>query len=672
MNKSFFPKMAVSNIKKNSKLYIPYIITEVLTVMMFFMNIVLVTNKNVAAMKGGSSVVMLLQVALVVSFIFSGVFLFYTNSFLMKRRKKEIGLYNILGMEKKHISYIMFYENLYIAFIALSAGIVTGIVFGRLMFLVLMKLIKADNIPKFLISGNAVTVTIVFFACIFIATFVYNFTKVQMSKPIELLHSDEIGEKEPKTKLIMTILGIVCLGGGYYFALTVENVLKAASFFFIAAFFVVIGTYLLFTAGSIAFIKLLKKNKKFYYKTGHFTGISGMLYRMKQNAVGLANICVLSTVVLVAVATTVSLYAGMKDSLDTAYPYEQNIVVKAVQDDSFDKVREKIQEYVDRYGADIKKSLEYKDMALIGRIDEQNTFVTAGAGTYLSGDENASMCMVVEVSDFNNMTGKEYSIDSSDSVILVTKEEIDGNKEFTINKNEEYLNYNVSEVIKDSEYLSGEIVSIMKSYILVVKDMNEVNKIRNTIYGDSNVRSGIDYNIFFDTDLSVEDSKKLSHDIEYMAVSEDDEDCYIMCNNRYDISEELTQMYGGLLFLGCYVGALLIIATVLIIYYKQISEGYEDRRRFEIMMKVGMSHEEVRKTIKTQILMVFFIPIVVAVIHVAVAFRIIKKLLLILSLGSSTSLFIWCTILTVLMFCIVYVLVFVITARSYYNIVNGK
>lgn len=672
MNKSFFPKMAVSNIKKNSKLYIPYIITAVLTVMMFFMNIVLVTNKNVAAMKGGNDVVMLLQVALVVSFIFSGVFLFYTNSFLMKRRKKEIGLYNILGMEKKHISYIMFYENLYIAFIALSAGIITGIVFGKLMFLVLMKLIKADNIPKFLISGNAVTVTIVFFTCIFIATFVYNFTKVQMAKPIELLHSDEIGEKEPKTKLIMTILGIVCLGGGYYFALTVENVIKAASFFFIAAFFVVIGTYLLFTAGSIAFLKLLKKNKKFYYKTGHFTGISGMLYRMKQNAVGLANICVLSTVVLVAVATTVSLYAGMKDSLDAAYPYEQNIVVKAVQEDSFDRVRGKIQEYVDGYGADIKKSLEYKDMAIIGRLDEQNTFVTEGTGTYLSGDEDASMCMVVEVSDFNNMTGEEYSIDSSDSAILVTKEEIDGDKGFTINKNEEYLNYNVSEVIKDSRYLLGEIVSIVKSYILVVKDMNEVNKIRNTIYGDSNVRSRIDYNIFFDTDLSVEDSKKLSHDIEYMAVSENDEDCYIICNNRYDISEELTQMYGGLLFLGCYVGALFIIATVLIIYYKQISEGYEDRRRFEIMMKVGMSHEEVRKTIKSQILMVFFIPIVVAVIHVAVAFRIIKKLLLILSLGSSTSLFIWCTILTVLMFCIVYALVFAITARSYYNIVNGK
>ena len=672
MNKSFFPKMAVSNIKKNSKLYIPYIITAVLTVMMFFMNIVLVTNKNVAAMKGGSDVVVLLQVALVVSFIFSGVFLFYTNSFLMKRRKKEIGLYNILGMEKKHISYIMFYENLYIAFIALSAGIITGIVFGKLMFLVLMKLIKADNIPKFLISGNAVTVTIVFFTCIFIATFVYNFTKVQMAKPIELLHSDEIGEKEPKTKLIMTILGIACLGGGYYFALTVENVIKAASFFFIAAFFVVIGTYLLFTAGSIAFLKLLKKNKKFYYKTGHFTGISGMLYRMKQNAVGLANICVLSTVVLVAVATTVSLYAGMKDSLDAAYPYEQNIVVKAVQEDSFDRVRGKIQEYVDGYGADIKKSLEYKDMAIIGRLDEQNTFVTEGTGTYLSGDEDASMCMVVEVSDFNNMTGEEYSIDSSDSAILVTKEEIDGDKGFTINKNEEYLNYNVSEVIKDSRYLLGEIVSIVKSYILVVKDMNEVNKIRNTIYGDSKVRSGIDYNIFFDTDLSVEDSKKLSHDIEYMAVSENDEDCYIICNNRYDISEELTQMYGGLLFLGCYVGALFIIATVLIIYYKQISEGYEDRRRFEIMMKVGMSHEEVRKTIKSQILMVFFIPIVVAVIHVAVAFRIIKKLLLILSLGSSTSLFIWCTILTVLMFCIVYALVFAITARSYYNIVNGK
>lgn len=291
MSKMLFPKMAVSNIRKNKKLYVPYIITAIFTVMMFFMNISIVKNKNVAAMRGGQNVVLLLQVALVVSFIFSAIFLFYTNSFLMKRRTKEIGLYNILGMEKKHISLMMLFENVIITTISLTAGIVFGIIFSRLMFLVLMKLIKADSVPAFVISTNAVAVTIIYFIGIFAVIYIYNFVKVQKSKPIELLHSDEIGEKEPKTKFIMTILGLLCLGGGYYFALTVSSILKAVQYFFVAALFVVIGTYLLFTAGSIVLLKLMRKNKRFYYKTGHFTAVSGMLYRMKQNAAECSRSC---------------------------------------------------------------------------------------------------------------------------------------------------------------------------------------------------------------------------------------------------------------------------------------------------------------------------------------------------------------------------------------------
>lgn len=366
MSKMLFPKMAVSNIRKNKKLYVPYIITAIFTVMMFFMNISIVKNKNVAAMRGGQNIVVLLQVALVVSFIFSAVFLFYTNSFLMKRRTKEIGLYNILGMEKKHISLMMLFENVIITIISLTAGIVFGIIFSRLMFLVLMKLIKADSVPAFVISTNAVVVTIIYFISIFIVIFIYNFVKVQMSKPIELLHSDEIGEKEPKTKLIMTILGLLCLGGGYYFALTVSSILKAVQYFFVAALFVVIGTYLLFTAGSIALLKLLKKNKRFYYKTGHFTAVSGMLYRMKQNAIGLANICVLSTIVLIAVASTVSLYAGMQDSLNTAYPSEQNIVIYGTDADVLDETKNRIYDCIDAHNAAIKKIITIKQFLFKG------------------------------------------------------------------------------------------------------------------------------------------------------------------------------------------------------------------------------------------------------------------------------------------------------------------
>lgn len=669
MSKMLFPKMAVSNIRKNKKLYVPYIITAIFTVMMFFMNISIVKNKNVAAMRGGQNVVLLLQVALVVSFIFSAIFLFYTNSFLMKRRTKEIGLYNILGMEKKHISLMMLFENVIITTISLTAGIVFGIIFSRLMFLVLMKLIKADSVPAFVISTNAVVVTIIYFISIFAVIFIYNFVKVQKSKPIELLHSDEIGEKEPKTKLIMTILGLLCLGGGYYFALTVSSILKAVQYFFVAALFVVIGTYLLFTAGSIALLKLLRKNKRFYYKTGHFTAVSGMLYRMKQNAVGLANICVLSTIVLIAVASTVSLYAGMQDSLNTAYPSEQNIVIYGTDADMLDETKNRIYDCIDAHNAAIKKDYSYKTISVQGLLNTDNTFYTDKDSMSRYDESMLGVCQIMTLEDFNKLYDDSYVIDDKASAILVTKEKLDSKDSITINNSDNVSEYKLIDVLTDDEkYFSGAVTSVVKAYMLIVKDMDEMNHIRNLVYGNSDKRSAsISYNIYVNTNLSEQDSRQLSKAIE----DESSPEAYVMCDNRYDIAEELTQLYGDLLFLGCYIGILFLMATVLIIYYKQISEGYEDRRRFEIMMKVGMSREEVKRTIKSQILMVFFIPIAVAAIHVIVSFRIIKLIMVILSLGSNMVLFVWCTIFTVVVFFIIYALVYALTAKEYYNIVQG-
>ena len=524
-----------------------------------------------------------------------------------------------------------------------------GIIFSRLMFLVLMKLIKADSVPAFVISTNAVVVTIIYFISIFAVIFIYNFVKVQMSKPIELLHSDEIGEKEPKTKLIMTILGLLCLGGGYYFALTVSSILKAVQYFFVAALFVVIGTYLLFTAGSIALLKLLRKNKRFYYKTGHFTAVSGMLYRMKQNAIGLANICVLSTIVLIAVASTVSLYAGMQDSLNTAYPSEQNIVIYGTDADVLDETKNRIYDCIDAHNAAIKKDYYYKTISVQGLLNTDNTFYTDKDNMSRYDESMLGVCQIMTLEDFNKLYDDSYVIDDKASAILVTKEKLDSKDRITINNSDNVSEYKLIDV-------------------LIVKDMDEMNHIRNLVYGNSDKRSAsISYNIYVNTNLSEQDSRQLSKDIE----AESSPEAYVMCDNRYDIAEELTQLYGGLLFLGCYIGILFLMATVLIIYYKQISEGYEDCRRFEIMMKDGMSREEVKRTIKSQILMVFFIPIAVAAIHVIVSFRIIKMIMVILSLGSNMVLFVWCTLFTVIVFCIIYALVYALTAKEYYNIVQG-
>lgn len=490
-----------------------------------------------------------------------------------------------------------------------------------------------------------------------------------MSKPIELLHSDEIGEKEPKTKLIMTILGLLCLGGGYYFALTVSSILKAVQYFFVAALFVVIGTYLLFTAGSIALLKLLRKNKRFYYKTGHFTAVSGMLYRMKQNAIGLANICVLSTIVLIAVASTVSLYAGMQDSLNTAYPSEQNIVIYGTDADVLDETKNRIYDCIDAHNAAIKKDYYYKTISVQGLLNTANTFYTDKDNMSRYDENMLGVCQVMTVEDFNRFYGDNYVIDDKASAILVTKEKLDSKDSITINNSDNVSEYKLIDVLTDDEkYFSGAVTSVVKAYMLIVKDMDEMNHIRNLVYGNSDKRSAsISYNIYVNTNLSEQDSRQLSKAIE----DESSPEAYVMCDNRYDIAEELTQLYGGLLFLGCYIGILFLMATVLIIYYKQISEGYEDRRRFEIMMKVGMSREEVKRTIKSQILMVFFIPIAVAAIHVMVSFRIIKMIMVILSLGSNMVLFVWCTIFTVIVFCIIYALVYALTAKEYYNIVQG-
>ena len=671
-----YPKMALSNIKKNGKLYIPYIITSVLTVMMFFMVNSLVNSDSVAKMEDGENIISLLNIALAVSYIFSAIFLFYTNSFLMKRRKKEIGLYNILGMEKRHISIVMFCENVFVAIISLATGIILGIVFGKLMFLVLMKLIKSDSIPAFAVPINSIIQTVLFFLGVFIATFLYNIIKVYRTKTIELLHGGEIGEKEPKTKLIMAILGLALVGGGYYFALTIESVMKAINFFFVAVLFVVIGTYLLFTAGSIAFIKLLKKNKKFYYKTGHFTSVSGMLYRMKQNAVGLANICVLSTVVLIAVATTVSLYAGMQDSLDSSYPKEQNILASFNDDSAVNVIEERIDQYVKNHNANVKNKFSYMDIFFNGSLNENNEFLTnGGKGILSSNSENEQVCNLMTVSDFNSITGSNYSIENSDSIIFAANENINDDGTFSIKTDEGKLTYKIDKKIPADGVIQDGLSGVIKCYVVIVKDMNEVNNIRKFVYNteEDKYYNKLTYNIYFDTDLSEEDSKALSNDITKDDGMYNGETLYyISCNNRYDMASALSQMYGGLLFLGCFVGILFLMATVLIIYYKQISEGYEDRSRFEIMMKVGMSHEEVKKTIKSQILMVFFIPILVAIIHVAVSFRIVKMLMSVLSLGNNSTLFIMSTVVTVVVFFVIYAIVYAITARAYYNIVNGK
>lgn len=667
MGKGFYTKMAASNIAKNKKIYFPYILMGAFMVMMFYIMTALFFNQAV-----DGNVKFMLVVGCVVTGFFGVVFLFYINSFVMKRRKKEIGLYNILGMEKRHIARMMLCETVYVVVFAVVSGLLFGIIFSKLMFLLLEKLIQADpsQMLPFEIPGQAIVITLVVFGVAYFVTLIYNLAKIHLTKPIELLHGGQIGEKEPKTKMIMTIIGFACLGLGYYFALTVKSPFAAVSKFLIAVLLVIVGTYFLFTAGSIAIIKMLRKNKKFYYKTTHFTNVSGMLYRMKQNAVGLANICILSTMVLISVSTTVCMYAGMEDTVKRECPSEIQMSVTFYGDVDTAKVQSEIDKICKENGVEQKNIQANKNYPVYG-LKESKSEIDASSGTNDYNFEKLFAVMLIPLNEYNEMTGMNYTLNDNE-VLFFSKEDKNIGSEYKIKIGDDCVSYKIKEELKSlPDSMNFDSVSdIVNCNVMVVKDDNVMrtlsDKINVYLQAQGYRKEGISYNYGFETGLSKESSMKLSKELSGIEL----DGMTVYSQSQYEIRDEFHQMYGGLLFIGIYVGIIFLMATTLIVYYKQISEGYEDKERFEIMQKVGMSHAEVKKTIKSQVLMVFFIPLVVATIHVSVAFRIVKKILAILSLGGNVGLFLLCTVISIVIFSIIYAIVFAVTAKSYYKIVS--
>ena len=363
MNRFFYFKLAVTNIKKNAKTYVPYIITSILTICMFYIICSLSNNPDLTKATGTGTMSEVLFLGTIVCGIFAVIFLFYTNSFLMKRRKKEFGLYNILGMEKKHISRVVLCETLIISVISLVFGILVGILFDKLMLLVLLSMFSVKIPLGFYISSASLNSTFILFAGIFLLIFLNSIRQIHLAKPIELLHGSSVGEKEPKAKWFLTLIGILLLGLGYYISLTTTNPLGAFGLFFVAVICVIIGTYLLFITGSITILKMLKKNKRFYYKASHFISISGMIYRMRQNAAGLANICILSTMVLVTVSSTISLWGSIADLVNTRYPREIVLTLNNNNSQISKQLLEDTYQYIDTQNLHVKNSLEYTYLA---------------------------------------------------------------------------------------------------------------------------------------------------------------------------------------------------------------------------------------------------------------------------------------------------------------------
>lgn len=652
MNKSIYRKLALTNIKNNRRTYVPYLLTCIVTVMMFYIIYALTLNQGLKGVPGEVTFRMMLDIGISIVAIFSVIFLFYTNSFLIKQRKKEIGIYNVLGLGKRHIAKMLGFEMLITVAVSFAGGLIGGILFGKLVFLILLRILHFDVGMKFAIEPDALIGTMLLFGCIFGACLLYNLFQIRLSNPIELLHGGNVGEREPKTKVLLTIIGVLTLGGGYYIALSAEKPMEVIGLFFIAVVLVIIGTYALFTAGSIAVLKLMRKNKKYYYQAKHFTSVSGMMYRMKQNAAGLANICILSTMVLVMISSTVAMYMGMEDILDTRFPRECIVEAYEPTTENIEFVNQKLDEIFQKHHVTTKNEVKY---SYTGTPVVRNGNELTYDQTKINAHSDYGTVYLITEEEYNQLEGKHVTLKDNQVLTYGTKDQFEDKNILLNGKTYENTKVFMRTVDQDTQ-------SIMSGYYIVMADQNEID----AFVGENKEYVTTAYYHAVDLQGKKADKLKALQEVQDQVKSNEKS---IQTEIRELSKDDFYSLYGAFFFLGIFFGILFLMATVLIIYYKQISEGYSDRERFEIMRKVGMSQREVKQSIRSQVLSVFFLPLIVAVIHIAVAFKVITKLLAALNLTNVPLIF-GSTAVNVVVFAVFYGIVYGITTKEYYRIVK--
>ncbi len=652
-------RLAVTNLKNNRQFYLPYILAGMVTAMMFYIMRAIQGSDEIASMRGAETVSIMLTMGLVIVALCTGIFLFYTNSFVMKRRRKELGVYNILGMEKKHIAKVMAWEAFILYVLSVSGGIVLGWMFHKLTAMFLAKLTGMSESIPFYISGSGCLQTAELFGVIYLLMLLYNFLQVSLANPITLLHGNNMGEREPKVKWFAAMSGIVCILVGYYLAVSARGVLEAVNMFFVAVLLVIAGTYALFLSVSIAFLKMLKNNKKYYYQTAHFITVSGMLYRMKRNAVGLANICVLSTMVLVIISTTVCLYAGGEDSLKTNFPKELSTTLylnDVPEQADREYLMGLIADTAQRHNLNMTNVLAYADIVKVIHMEGNVVEYYDNSNTSYNYTEMGMLYLMTRA-DYEKFTGHTYEPIAPGSVKVITSSAFE----------EDVIQ------IFDTEYLVAEqtafpedfpkegVQSFLGDTQLIYVIVEDVRALASFLSDE------VQYHIELDTGGTPEEQTAFAAAVREALKSSGNQLEYTVYS-REEQRDEYMKLNGGFLFLGLFLGVLFLMITMLIIYYKQISEGFEDRERFAIMTKVGMGRSVVKAAINTQVRTVFFMPIVVAVLHLSMAFPMLKTIMFVFGL-MNTELFVGCLIVTAVLFAVIYFIVFKLTSRSYYKIV---
>ena len=666
-----YPKLAVNGIKKNRRIYLPYILTCSGMIMMYYITSFLTVSSFVKEMSGGATIQTLLFMGCGVMVVFSAVFLFYTNSFIIRRRKTEFGLYNILGMDKRNISRILLWETFIIYVSSLVVGITCGVLFSKLAELALTKMLGGAASYTFNAEPKPIIHAMVYYAVIFLLILINSLRQIHLSDPIELMKSENSGEKPPKANYFLAVLGALILGAAYFLAVYIQNPLEAIFAFFVAVIMVIAATFMLFVSGSVALCKILQKNKRYYYKTNHFISVSQMAYRMKRSGAGLASICILSTMVLVTLSSTICLYVGEEDMLARRYP--RDIVVETYSTD--EKViswsRSAVNTTLEKFGETPENILHYTYLDISGGLVGSEIILDPNRRDEV-GNSDIRQLFIITLADYNRLMGKNETLSDGEALIYTTKKDYD----FDTLTIAEYGTFNIKEHIDAFVPNGVDAEQMTPSVFIFVKDeavVKELYELQLGIYGNASsyMHDYYAFDLSCDADKQIEITKELNNSIVKIREKHPDDWAGVGLDGLESGRNDFYALYGGLFFLGILFGTVFIAAAVLIMYYKQISEGFEDKSKFSILQKVGMTKSEIKKSINSQVLTVFFAPLAAAGVHMAFAFGIVSRLLMLFGL-TDKGLFAIVTLCCFVLFGILYTVVYMITSSSYCKIVSDK
>ena len=688
MNKGFYLKMAWGNIRKNRNIYLPYLLAASVMTALFYIQGSLCDMVDISGMKGKRMMSSLLGISTPITGIFSLVILFYVNSFVMKQRKKEFGLYNVLGMEKRHLVRLMSVEILLVAVFSLIFGISGGALFSQLFFLIFYKMIRMEADLTMVIPRGAVTETLTLFGILFCLVLLYDIVAVIRTRPVELLRSESQGEREPKVHGLAALIGVAALTGGYVIAQKVESPMEAMLWFFAAALLVIIGTYGLFMAGSIALLKWMKKRECFYYRPSSFISVSGMLYRMKQNAAGLAGICILSTMVMVTIGASLCIFSGVSEGVREEYPreyflqmhYSEDLKPETYQDTTSD-VKKLVEAQMEENGSRVENILSYTRCNMVYRKGKDGYEAEMGDLADTNDYENLVYVQYLLREDYEANTGKKTELPDDVAAFYESEEGLIPGETLLFG-DYSIKGKRLEEPVETA--VASRYSGIKKRVQVLLPGIEEMEKLTESLGKNFETYYGLEegegpgamyflgWNYYFDISGKQEPAEEFLEKLRSSWETEKaSEWAYISTfQNRTEEEEYLFQEYGTILFIGFFLGLIFLLATVLIIYYKQVTEGYDDRKRFVIMQDIGLSQAEVKKTIRTQVLLVFFLPLGAAGLHMAMAFKVLVKMMALFS-AYNIKLFSLCIGLTVAVFALVYFLVYTVTARIYYKIVSN-